>query len=103
MESELIHFPEDGQYFMRLALFALVNAIVAGFLGVYAFFQGKSAGEIVLIVVLTLVVLQVGYVFWLVAVSLLRQRDETPESDTAAPAPARRLSRQQSVPGNQPH
>ena len=89
---------------MRLALFALVNAVISGFFGTYAYLQGKPAGEIAFTIILVLVVVQLAYVVWLVTVSLLKRKEETPgpeSAETFVPGSARRLSSAQSVPGNQ--
>lgn len=89
---------------MRLALFALVNAILAGVFGYYAYAQGMTAGEIAFTVVLVLVVIQLAYVIWLVAISFLKREDDTAKTKTAetfVPGPARRLSGAQSLSRNQ--
>ena len=68
---------------MRLALFAFVNVVVAGFFGFQAYAQGKTFGQIAMSVVLVLVVLQLAYVVWLVALSVLKRKD-TPTEDQGA-------------------
>lgn len=90
---------------MRLALFAILNVAIAGFFGIYAFAQGKSLGEIAFTVLLVLVVIQLAYVVWLVAVSLLKPEEEAPETGAAAeplvPRSSRRLSSAQGATGKQ--
>lgn len=60
---------------MRLVLFSLVNLVAAVVFGLMAYSQGHSAGWIALRVVTVLVVLQLAYAAWLLAMSvLLRDR-----------------------------
>ena len=89
---------------MRLALFALVNAVVAGFFGFYFYVQGRTLGEAAVIVFLVLVVIQLAYVVWLVAISFLKREEDrsgTKSAETFVPGSTRHLSSAQGVPGKQ--
>ncbi len=63
---------------MRLAWFAAINFVTALLFGIHAYANGHGAGWIILTVIAVLVVLQLSYVCWLVAVSILRGARHAP-------------------------
>jgi hypothetical protein len=56
---------------MHIALFFLVNLVVAGAIGVMAYGDGHGAGGIALRVIGTLLALQLAYALWLFAIAWL--------------------------------
>jgi hypothetical protein len=89
---------------MRLALFSLINFLVAGGFGLRAYLGGQGLSQIVLTVVIVLVVLQLAYALWLVAISYMKPtpevKDETADADTVVRSGGRRLSGAPGGPGN---
>lgn len=64
---------------MRLAVFSVVNFLAALSLGTFGYVQGYGAGTIALAVVGVLVVLQLGYVIWIVISASQGDRKSTNE------------------------
>lgn len=73
---------------MRLVFFFFVNVLVAALCGLLTFLQGHSAFTIILRVVAVLVSLQLAYVLWLFAISLLppKKIDEKASDSVGKPS-----------------
>jgi hypothetical protein len=72
---------------MHIALFFLVNLVVAGAIGVMAYVNGHGAGGIALRVIGTLVALQLAYAMWLFAIAWIAPpgaRERRPAKGAAA-------------------
>jgi hypothetical protein len=83
---------------MHVAVFFLVNLVVAAAMGVMAYVNGHGAGGIAWRVIATLVAMQAAYALWIAAVAWLAppSEDETAKTEPrteAEPRPSKIAAR----------